>query len=397
MRIIPKIAPLWESALWYNTAVCWGQPAHSTLSIRCQRIPERRQSVPLRHDADPKENKTVKNQLARLVRLVAGFRPCLKRDLARQNEKINRLSARLDNMNARFQLAKAQNADNRYLANLALPREKLRESVVRWWYAKNPGVPLNLDAPQTFCDKIQCLKLSADTPLLTRLADKYAVREWVAGKIGAQHLIPLLGVWNRAEDVDLAALPQRFVLKANHGSHMIRIVKDKASLDIAQLRAEMDNWLATNYAFMMSPQLQYANIPRKIRAEEYIENSDGELHDWKVWCFKGRAHYVEFMSRKDGRLRYIYLDREWNPAPFGYSNVHDAPLEAPPKPGNLDELLGLAETLSVGLPNLHGLFDLFRCNHVLGYEHVTESFLLTIELASHVKPPKCLNDCFIYN
>ena len=321
-----------------------------------------------------------KSQIVRLVRFVAGFRPCLKRDLARQNENLRtkidslaeknsllqekvrrqsekierqaeaivRLSARLDKMKEHFQLAKTQDADNRYLANLALPREKLRESVVRWWYAKNPGVPLSLDAPQTFCDKIQCLKLSADTPLLTRLADKYAVREWVAGKIGAQHLIPLLGVWDRAEDVDLAALPQRFVLMANHGSHMIRIVKDKASLDIPQLRSEMADWLTTNYAFLMSPQLQYANIPRKIMAEEYIENGDGELYDWKVWCFKGRAHYVEFMSRKDGRLRFIYLDREWNPAPFGYSNVHDTPLEAPPKPGNLDELLGLAETLAAG-------------------------------------------------
>ncbi|MBQ3289012.1 MAG: hypothetical protein IJH50_06335 [Kiritimatiellae bacterium] len=311
----------------------------------------------------------MKEQLARLVRFVAGFRPCLKRDLARQGEKINRLSEKnkllrekvrsqakkakkqaetIARLSALLDRVKAQNADNRYLANLALPREKLRESVVRWWHAKNPGVPLNLDAPQTFCDKIQCLKLAADTPFLTRLADKYAVREWVAGKIGAQRLIPLLGVWDRAEDVDLAALPQRFVLKANHGSHMIRIVKDKAALDIQQLRAEMSAWLTTNYAFLMSPQLQYANIPRKIIAEEYIENGDGELHDWKVWCFKGRAHYVEFMSRKDGRLRFVYLDREWNPAPFGYSNVHDTPLEAPPKPGNLNELLGLAETLAAG-------------------------------------------------
>ena len=327
-------------------------------------------------DKPPKEKNTVNNPLARLVRFVAGFRPCLKRDLAKQNERISRLaeknrllrekvkkqskkaarqaetiallSAQLDNMKARFRLAKTQNADNRYLANLALPREKLRESVVRWWYAKNPGVPLNLDAPQTFCDKIQCLKLTADTPLLTRLADKYAVREWVAGKIGAQHLIPLLGVWDRAEDVDLAALPQRFVLKANHGSHMIRIVKDKASLDVGQLRAEMSAWLATNYAFKMSPQLQYANIPRKIIAEEYLENSDGELHDWKVWCYKGKAHHVEFMSRKDGRLRFVFMGRDWQPAPFRYNLPNMESLEPPPRPDNLDELLRLAETLADG-------------------------------------------------
>ena len=357
------------------------------------RICEALRQAGMTPDALPKEkeSKTMKNQLARLVRFVAGFRPCLRRDLARQNEKlakkirklaeknlqlkekvrrqsekakkqseaIRRLYERLDKFEAKtkktkektkanLQTMQTRNADNRYLANLALPRERLRESVVRWWYAKNPGVLLNLDAPQTFCDKIQCLKLTADTPLLTRLADKYAVREWVAGKIGPQHLIPLLGAWDRAEDVDLAALPQRFVLKANHGSHMIRIVEDKASLDISQLRAEMSNWLATNYAFLMSPQLQYANIPRKIIAEEYVENADGELHDWKVWCYRGKAHHVEFMSRKDARLRFVFMDRDWQPAPFSYNLPGMEPLEPPPRPDNLDELLRLAEKLADG-------------------------------------------------
>ena len=325
--------------------------------------------------------------LSRLAGFLSGLRPCLRRDLAPLREKIRQQKERLretheatkklkekvrhlaeENKSLKSmvediaaeqgktieQLAdglhtvKMQSADNRYLTNIVLPREKLRESVVRWWYAKNPRIPLNLDAPRTFCEKIQCLKLSADTPLLTRLTDKYAVRDWVAARIGAKHLIPLLGVWSRAEDVDFAALPQRFVLKANHGSHMIRVVQDKASLNITTVRAEMSRWLTTNYAFKMSPQMQYANIPRRIVAEEYVENGDGELHDWKVWCFKGRAHYVEFMSRKDKRLRFVYLDREWRLAPFRYSNVHDEPLPPPPKPDNLDELLRLAEALAAG-------------------------------------------------
>ena len=348
-----------------------------------------------------KEVHVMNNPFTRFVRFAAGFLPCSRREFARHRQKlrdkidrltkknkclnekvgrysekikrqtvaINRILARYEKMQARYEKMQARyekmqaryekmqarlvnvqahNADSRYLANIALSREKLRESVVRWWYAKNPGVPLNLDAPQTFCDKIQCLKLTADTPLLTRLADKYAVREWVVGKIGTQHLIPLLGVWDRAEDVDFDALPQHFVLKANHGSHMICIVKDKTTLDIPLLRATMSNWLATDYAFVMSPQLQYANIPRKIIAEEYIENSDGELHDWKVWCFRGSARYVEFMSRKNGCIRFVYMDREWRPAPFSYRRMEDERREPPPRPDNLDELLRLAEKLAAG-------------------------------------------------
>ncbi|MBR2839191.1 MAG: hypothetical protein IKE55_10435 [Kiritimatiellae bacterium] len=314
-----------------------------------------------------------KSPFARLLHCLSGLRPCLRRDLAplrekiriqreslretreaakRLKEKVRRLaeanenlkgmlanmaaehSEAIDLLDESLRKVRIQSADNRYLVNSALPREKLRESIVRWWYAKNPGILLNMDAPKTFCDKIQRLKLTADTPLMTKLADKYAARDWVAAKIGAVHLTPLLGVWSRAEDVDFAALPRRFVLKATHGSHMIHVVQDRDSLDTDAIRTKMARWLSTNYAFKMSPQMQYANIPRKIIAEEYIENLDGELHDWKVWCFKGRAHYVEFMSRKGKRLSFVYLDREWKLAPFTYSNVHDTPLEAPPKPGS---------------------------------------------------------------
>lgn len=312
----------------------------------------------------------MKNAVVRFFSFLAGFRPCCRRDFVRQvtrlkkknarlnakykmlrdtvqrqSETINRLSDRLSN---RFRETQKRISDNRYLANLALPRERLRDSVIRWWYTKNPETPLNLDSPRTFGEKIQCLKLTADTPLMTRLADKYAVRDWVASKIGEQYLVPLLGVWEYAEEVDVSALPSRFVLKANHGSHMLHVVTDKTSLDLSALRVEMARWLATDYAFMMSPQLQYANIPRRIIAEAYLENRSGELYDWKVWCFKGKAHFIEFISRKDGVFRFVFLDRAWNPAPFGYRLPGRETIAPPPKPDNLDELLRLAETLAAG-------------------------------------------------
>jgi len=304
--------------------------------------------------------------ISRCLRMIVRFRPSLKRDIIRQNErfkrkidrlaeknrrlkdKVRKLSERMDRLSERIRMVQHRSNDTRYLANVALPREKLRESLIRWWYEKNPDILLNLDRPQTFSEKIQLLKLSSDTPLLTRLVDKYAVRDWVSAKIGERYLVPLLGVWDCAEDVDFDALPQRFVLKANHGSHKLRIVLDKDSLDIPQLRVEMARWLALDFAYVMSPQLQYANVPRKIIAESYLVNSDGCLHDWKVWCFKGKARYVEFMSRKDGQLRFVYMDREWNPAPFEYRNVDDISMEPPPRPHNLDELLRLAETLADG-------------------------------------------------
>lgn len=111
------------------------------------------------------------------------------------------------------------------------PDEK-RAAAIKDWYFEYTGETLNLDNPKTFNEKIQWLKLYDSTPLKTRLADKYAVRDWVKEKIGEQYLLPLLGVWDRFEDIDFDKLPQKFVLKCNHGSGYNIIVRDKTKTDM---------------------------------------------------------------------------------------------------------------------------------------------------------------------
>ena len=74
------------------------------------------------------------------------------------------------------------------------------------WYKKKTGETLDLDNPKTFNEKMQWLKLYDSTPIKTRLADKYLVRDWVKEKIGEQYLVPLLGVWERCEDIDFDKL-----------------------------------------------------------------------------------------------------------------------------------------------------------------------------------------------
>lgn len=62
----------------------------------------------------------------------------------------------------------------------------------KFWY-KRMNKQLNLDNPKSFNEKIKWLKLYDSTPIKTRLADKYLVREWIKDKIGEEYLIPLLG------------------------------------------------------------------------------------------------------------------------------------------------------------------------------------------------------------
>jgi hypothetical protein len=210
------------------------------------------------------------------------------------------------------------------------------------WFKLWSGKPLNLENPQTYNEKIQWLKLYDSTPIKTRLADKYLVRDWVKERIGEKYLIPLLGVWDKFDDIDFERLPDKFVLKANHGSGWNIIVKDKSTFEKAAAKGKFSIWLNTNFAFVNGLELHYKGITPKIIAEPYLENDNGDLYDYKVLCFNGEPYYVLVDSdRQTNHKRNIY-DLEWNLQPF-----RDYPNSGPKnKPNNLDEMIFLAKTLS---------------------------------------------------
>ena len=71
--------------------------------------------------------------------------------------------------------------------------------------------------PKTFTEKLQWLKIYDYKPEYTRMVDKLAAKDYVAGLIGKQYIIPTLGVWNSVDEIDWNSLPDQFVLKTTHG------------------------------------------------------------------------------------------------------------------------------------------------------------------------------------
>ena len=225
-------------------------------------------------------------------------------------------------------------------------KDRLRQDL-ETWYKKATGNRLNLDNPKTFNEKIQWLKLYASTPLKTKLADKFLVRDWVKEKIGEKYLIPLLGVYDKFEDIDFSKLPDKFVIKCNHGCAYNIIVKDKSKLDLDDVKAKLDKWMSENFAFKWGFELQYRDIKPKIIIEKYIENkhSGGDLYDYKFWCFNGKVEYIQFLSERniDG-LKSAFYDRKWRKQNFTTSATLDN--KTIEKPDNLEEMIKLVETLS---------------------------------------------------
>lgn len=211
----------------------------------------------------------------------------------------------------------------------------------------------DIKSPSGFNEWIQYLKVcmtEEELALKTRLSDKYAVREWIANKIGAEHLIPLAGgPWKRGEDIDFDTLPEKFVLKANHGSGMNLVIKDKFTLDKGQTIQTCNEWMKQMYGWL-GMEAQYFHIPRCIIAEEYMEQTDGNLLDYKIYCFNGRPIYFAVIGDRnlethDGRI--AFYDMQWVLQDFTTGDYPDYDRELK-KPEQMRKLVEIAEILSSG-------------------------------------------------
>ncbi|MBR4328550.1 MAG: glycosyltransferase [Candidatus Riflebacteria bacterium] len=208
------------------------------------------------------------------------------------------------------------------------------------------GSKLNLANPKTFNEKLQWLKLNDNSDLKTTLSDKYAVRSWISKKIGEQYLIPLLGVWSSFDKICFDNLPKSFVLKCNHGSGFNLIVKDKSKLDLNNTAQLFDKWLKTNYAYLYGLELQYKNIKPKIIAEQYIEQLDGNLLDYKIHCFNGEPKIIQVTGDRDfktDKAKGCFFDLDWNK--IDIPTNCDLFEKLPRRPDNIDEIISIAKKL----------------------------------------------------
>lgn len=218
------------------------------------------------------------------------------------------------------------------------------ESEISKQYKQRIGHELDWKCLETYTEKMQWAKLYDNDPRKSVLTDKYAVRNWVTEKIGEEYLIKLLGVWDSFDEIDFTELPDKFVLKTNHGSGTNVIVKDKKTLNLKATKRKFKDWFDTDFGYK-SLELHYSDIKPKIIAEEYIETDLGELQDYKFLCFDGKPYYCWVdMGRYSNHTRNVY-NMAWEIQPWNQETYahYEKPIE---EPQNFEKMVEIVETLA---------------------------------------------------
>ena len=222
---------------------------------------------------------------------------------------------------------------------------------LQMFYYLNTGKPLNLKNPRTFSEKLQWLKLYNRKQEYIMMVDKYAVKEYVAGIIGKEHIIPTLGVWDRPEDINFDDLPQQFVLKTTHGGGSVGVIVcvDKTHLKKEPVIKSLQQALKGDIykAFREWP---YKEVKRRIIAEQYIGKSPEDLKDYKFFCFNGEPKYCQVISGRHDVMSIDFFDTEWNHQPFHEPKQFPFSKQKMDPPLSLNKMLKYSQLLSMNIP-----------------------------------------------
>ena len=230
----------------------------------------------------------------------------------------------------------------------------------------------NLRHPTTYNEKILQRCLYPD-PRYVDLSDKLKVRDYVAGKVGSEYLVPLVAAPAVFTQSAFDALPSSFAMKANHGSGFVQIVKDKKDTSFATLEALTRSWLSTDF-YMIARERHYRTIQRRIFFETLLLGQDGKVPaDLKFHVFNHRDRdptiYICVISDRFGtRPCGDMYDADWNLLDITIGH-YERSTTALPRPENLDALLRVARTLASEFEYVR--VDLYALNDAIYFGELT--------------------------
>lgn len=210
------------------------------------------------------------------------------------------------------------------------------------------GRRLDLESPSTFNEKLQWLKLNYRPGGMEFFVDKSSAKRIAGARCPEIRIIPTLDLWENPDDIDIASLPERFILKpVNGGGGNVMICRDKDSFDISDCRRWARRALRTDIHARYR-EFCYKAVRPAILAEPLICDPDN-LPDYKFFCFGGVPRFLKVDSGRFNDHRSDYFDMEFHPAGFGEKSYPPSE-KAIVRPELFGEMKKAAAALSAGFP-----------------------------------------------
>lgn len=226
-----------------------------------------------------------------------------------------------------------------------LPKIISDEDAVKRYYKKYTGKVIDLSNPKTFSEKMNWYKLNGRKPLMSQCADKVAMREYVIGKGCGEYLNEVIGVYSSVDEIDFTDLPDKFVAKAAHGTHMQIVVTDKSSISWKKAKKRMSGWLRQDI-YWRGREWVYQDIPHRIIIEKLLQPKNGDLQDYKIFCFNGIPRFVQVdQGRYLGHHVRNFYNTEWCFLDIS-DDVGSDPNVNMEKPSSFNKMLEISKTLS---------------------------------------------------
>lgn len=223
--------------------------------------------------------------------------------------------------------------------------DRRRWRIVRKYYKRRLRRP-DLDNPKDLSEYIMAGILHKRNDAFAPMADKVAVKDYIAGK-GLGHIVPkCLGVWSRAEDIDWDALPEKFALKVNHGCGYNLFCRDKATFDRKRATKKLNRWARRKFSHI---ETHYSLIEPRVFAEEFLDDAGKYPVDYRIYCLRGEPAVIDCTicvdNDQSARFLHYVFDTDWRYLPHYSRRVYTDP-ERLPRPANFETMLDYARVLS---------------------------------------------------
>ena len=235
----------------------------------------------------------------------------------------------------------------------------------RDYIMKRNGKPYNKRNVKTFQEKLNYLLIYESPECKTEIVDKILLRNYSRKIIGKDICTPILQIYNNIDDINLDELPEKFVLKCNHGSAMNIFCEDKSKFNLSEAKITLKKWIHINYG-LKSFEYQYLNINRKVFAEQFLAS---EIINYKFSCFNGIPKFIRVKGKINGTNLYNIYYTNWtitnielNVKKYVLSNRFKKPL-------NLKKMINYAKLLSSGF--CYCRVDFYEVNNIVYLSEIT--------------------------